>query len=128
MYIDINDMPEEFNTSDWLQTFKQMQQVNIVDPTQTINTVPGTTTTGPGLWSQLNQSSIRQFPMDSLETRVDALENEIKSMRQTNKLMRLKILSLEGKFTQEEVSNIKKMIMSEDEAAQTLAETIINNA
>lgn len=45
----------------------------------------------------------------------------------TNKLLKLKILQLEGKFTQEEVSNIQKMIMSEDEASRTLAETIIEN-
>ena len=42
--------------------------------------------------------------------------------------MRLKLLAIEGKFTQEEVANIRKMIMSEDEAARTLAESIIQNA
>jgi hypothetical protein len=35
---------------------------------------------------------------------------------------------MEGKFTQEEVSNIRKMLMSEDEASKTLASTIIENA
>jgi hypothetical protein len=42
-------------------------------------------------------------------------------------LLKLKILQLEGRFTQEEVSNIKKMIMSDDKASRTLAETIIEN-
>ena len=42
--------------------------------------------------------------------------------------MRLKILALEGKFTQEEVTNIRKMIMSEDESSRTLADSIIENA
>jgi hypothetical protein len=42
--------------------------------------------------------------------------------------MRLKILGIEGKFTQEEMSNIKKMLMSEDEASRTLADSIIENA
>jgi hypothetical protein len=42
--------------------------------------------------------------------------------------MRLKILGLEGKFTQEEISNIRKMLMSEDEASRTLADSIIENA
>jgi hypothetical protein len=35
---------------------------------------------------------------------------------------------MEGKFTQEEISNIKKMFMSEDKAARTLADSIIENA
>jgi hypothetical protein len=35
---------------------------------------------------------------------------------------------MEGKFTQEEVANIRKMIMSEDEASRTLADSIIENA
>jgi hypothetical protein len=34
---------------------------------------------------------------------------------------------LEGKFTKEEVSNIRKMLMSEDEASRTLADSIIEN-
>lgn len=44
------------------------------------------------------------------------------------KLLRLKIHALEGKFTQEEVANIRKMIMSEDEGSRTLADSIIENA
>jgi len=35
---------------------------------------------------------------------------------------------MEGKFTQEEVTNIRKMMMSQDEASVTLANTIIENA
>jgi hypothetical protein len=35
---------------------------------------------------------------------------------------------MEGKFNQEEVSNIRKMLMSEDDASVLLANTIIENA
>jgi hypothetical protein len=35
---------------------------------------------------------------------------------------------MEGKFSQEEVINIRKMLISEDEASRTLAESIIENA
>jgi hypothetical protein len=42
--------------------------------------------------------------------------------------LRLKILSLEGKFTQEEVANMRKMLMAEDESARTLVTSIIENA
>jgi hypothetical protein len=45
-----------------------------------------------------------------------------------NKFLRLKIASMEGKFNQEEVSNIRKMLMSEDDASVLLANTIIENA
>ena len=77
---------------------------------------------GNGLWSQINTSSnsIRD-PYADLYARIDKLElNE--------KLLRLKILGLEGKFDKEEVTNLRKMIMSEDEAARTLADSIIENA
>lgn len=77
---------------------------------------------GNGLWSQINSSgnSIRD-PYADLYARIDKLELN-------QKLLRLKILGLEGKFDKEEVSNIRKMIMSEDEASRTLADTIIENA
>jgi hypothetical protein len=35
---------------------------------------------------------------------------------------------MEGKFTQEEISNIRKMLMSNDEASITVADSIIENA
>ena len=77
---------------------------------------------GNGLWSQITtgNSTIRD-PYTDLHARIDKLElNE--------KLLRLKILGLEGKFDKEEVANIRKMMMSEDEASRNLADTIIENA
>ena len=76
-----------------------------------------------GLWSQIteNHKNVYRSPTTLLEERMDKLELD-------NKLLRLKMLGMEGKFTQEEVSNIRKMIMSEDNAAKTLAESIIENA
>ena len=64
----------------------------------------------------------------TLQETLDGLSNEINTLRTENKMMKLKLLALEGKFTQEEVVNIRKMIMSEDEAARTLADSIIQNA
>jgi hypothetical protein len=60
-------------------------------------------------------------PIHQIEERLRKLETE-------NKFLRLKILSIEGKFTQEEVTNIRKMLISEDEASRTVAESIIDNA
>lgn len=129
MYIDTNALPEEFEPSEWIEKFKQLQRINITDPTKTINTIPDTTTTGQGLWSQIQGKGNTFAPLsDPLDDRLSILEKEIKLMRQDNKLMRLKILALENKFSAEEIINIRKMILSEDEAAQILAETIINNA
>ena len=86
-------------------------------------TTTGTTTTGNGIWSQLTLDDGQKYktPTALLEERMDKLELD-------NKLLRLKILSMEGKFTQEEVSNIRKMLISEDEASKTLADSIIENA
>ena len=84
---------------------------------------PDTTITSTdGLWSQITNGdkNIYKSPTAFLEERMDKLELD-------NKLLRLKILGMEGKFTQEEIINIRKMMMSKDEASKTLAESIIEN-
>ena len=82
-----------------------------------------TITSTDGLWSQIteNDKNVYRSPTTLLEKRMDKLELD-------NKLLRLKILGMEGKFTQEEISNIRKMLMSQDEASKTVAESIIENA
>jgi hypothetical protein len=86
---------------------------------------PDTTITSTdGLWSQITNGdnmNVYRSPTTLLEERMDKLELD-------NKLLRLKILGMEGKFTQEEIINIRKMMMSKDEASMTLAESIIENA
>jgi hypothetical protein len=91
------------------------------DPTRVINTTTSTST--DGLWSQLTEAhkNVYRSPTTFLEERMDKLELD-------NKLLRLKIFGMEGKFTQEEIINIRKMMMSNDEASKTLAESIIENA
>ena len=91
------------------------------DPTKTINTIPGPTTTD-GLWSQINKT----IPYDS--PWADPTVKKINELELKNKLLELRIFVLEGKFTQEEVNNIKSMLTSNDEASITLADTIIENA
>jgi hypothetical protein len=98
------------------------------DPTQVVNT-PTTTHNGQGLWSQISSSSTNPYdPFNGLEAKVEELRTQIDTQGLVIKLLRLKIHGLEGKFTQEEVVNIRKMIMSEDEASRTLADSIIENA
>ena len=65
---------------------------------------------------------------EPVESTLVKLQKQLDDQSLTIKLMRLKILGLEGKFTQEEISNIRKMLMSEDEASRTLADSIIENA
>ena len=100
------------------------------DPTQVINTFPPTTThNGQGLWSQIQPGSTNPYdPFNGLEAKVEELRTQIDTQGLVIKLLRLKIHGLEGKFTQEEVANIRKMLMSEDEASRTLADSIIENA
>ena len=91
------------------------------DPSSVVTTtIPGSLT--DGIWSQMRSDNRDVYvTTGQLLIRIEKLElNE--------KLLRLKVLGLEGKFTQEEISNIKKMIMSEDEASKTLADSIIENA
>ena len=95
------------------------------DPTKVINTIPGDymPNIADGIFSRMNTVLEDPWvhPMQAINDRITKLETE-------NKFLRLKILSIEGKFTQEEVTNIRKMLMSEDEASRTLANTIIENA
>jgi hypothetical protein len=90
-----------------------------------IHTGPSTHN-GEGLWSQIQSintydSHEKKDPLLDLTHRLDKLELD-------NKMLRLKVLSMEGKFTQEEVANVRKMLMSEDEASRVLADSIIENA
>jgi hypothetical protein len=93
------------------------------DGSQVINTIPRDTASGNGLFSQMNTGPYSDpwNPIHQIEERLRKLETE-------NKFLRLKILSIEGKFTQEEVTNIRKMLIAEDESSRTLAESIIDNA
>jgi hypothetical protein len=99
-----------------------------MDPTGSLVNPTVTTTTGNGLWNQINAARNTYPFTDPLEDRLKEMEKSIELIRLENKLLRLKIVSMEGKFTQEEVTNIRKMLMSEDEASVNLANTIIENS
>lgn len=114
---DLND--DNFRDA-WARAMYQGTQT-FTDPGAVVTTtIPGSLT--DGIFSQITKDNRNVYvTTDQLLTRIEKLElNE--------KLLRLKVLGLEGKFTQEEISNIKKMIMSEDEASKTLADSIIENA
>lgn len=93
------------------------------DPTRVINTIPGDTASSNGLFSQMNTG-----PYTDPWNPIHQIEERLKKLETDNKFLRLKILSMEGKFTQEEVTNIRKMLISEDESSRTLAESIIENS
>jgi hypothetical protein len=130
MYIDTNAVPEDFNAQDFIKKWSQSNKAAVVmDPTKVINGSSTTTTTGNGFWNQLNTGSANTYPFtDPLEDRVTEIEKQMNHLKLENTLLRLKMLSIEGKFTQDEIANIRKMLMSEDEASKTLANTIIENA
>ena len=89
----------------------------------------GSSSTGAGVWSQINSTlPYDPIPTPSLSPTLSELVNRLNKLELDNKCLRLKVLGLEGKFTKEEVSNIRKMLMSEDEASRTLADSIIENA
>jgi|694.fasta_scaffold66446_4 cell shape-determining protein MreC len=104
--------------------------IYVTDPTKTVNITPGSTT--DGLFSQINSTGntyLGNAPFnDPWENPMKEIEERIKKLETDNKFLRLKILSMEGKFTQEEVINIRKMLIAEDESSRTLAESIIENA
>lgn len=91
--------------------------VLVNDPNRVINTVP------PSHANTVLGGSYNTKAYDPISD----LSAEIKQLKTTQKLMLLRILHLEGRFDKEEVSNLRKMIMSDDEASRTLAESIIEN-
>ena len=100
---------------------QHIQGIYVADSTKVINTIP---TTDNGIWSQLQDSVIQEpyiDPIISITERISKLETQ-------NKFLKLKILGMEGKFTQEEIANIRAMLISNDEASVTLADSIIENA
>lgn len=129
MSVDNNSSFKDYNSEEWIEQYKA---IVLNDPIKVVNPLPTqvTTTTGNGLWSQINptQHPYKGSIEDPWEKRLRHMEEDMKLLKTEIKLSRLKILSLEGKFNQEEVANIRKMIMSDDEAARTLADSIIENA
>lgn len=114
--------PEELNIDHQIKQYYDLGKNDLFDHSTDIlgSTI---TTTGEGLWAQINNvnSTTITSPYYKLEERLNKLELD-------NKLLRLKVLGLEGKFTQDEITNIRKMLMSQDEASITLADSIIENA
>ena len=94
--------------------------IYVSDPTRVINTIPGS---GNGIFSQLQDATTTLTP-----TGISDLMDRVNKLELDNKCLRLKMLKMEGKFTQDEVTNIRKMLISEDESSRTLAESIIENA
>jgi len=130
MYVDINSIPEDYNAEEVLNNWKKHQAMGIVvnDPTKTINTIPSTS--NDGLFKAMRSPGSSYSPpwKDPVTERMEEMEKQLDLVKIELKFSRLKILALEGKFSQEEVTNIRKMLMSEDEASKTLADTIIENA
>lgn len=90
------------------------------DPTKVIHTISDTSTS----YDTINTGPF----VDPWKDPIIEIKERISKLETANKFLRLKILSIEGKFSQEEVTNIRKMLISEDEASRTLAESIIDNA
>lgn len=112
-----NSTPENWDPEKFLETWSSMG--NPVDKHQTITST--STSIDPDKWKRSVVENTYKSPVVLLEERVKKLELD-------NKLLRLKMLSMEGKFTQDEITNIRKMLMSNDEASITLADSIIENA
>jgi hypothetical protein len=98
----------------------------VQDPNNVIATNPANSynTRLTGLWSQIQDAT----PSVTSTSTLSEILGRLERLELENKFLRLKIASMEGKFNQEEVSNIRKMLMSEDDASVLLANTIIENA
>jgi hypothetical protein len=118
MYVDING-------------YDPLKDASVVvnDPSKVLTTLD-TDASIDGLWQRLQQTKITHLDpiRDPYDDNLVKLEKKMQILELQYTILRLKVLGMEGKFTQEEVANIRKMIMSEDEASRTLANSIIENA
>jgi hypothetical protein len=130
MYIDINSVPPDYDAQEAINAMRaqQMQGIVAIDPSKSLNTLSNLRSQPyhqggaiPGNTSGLFNNDIFANPYGKLEERLNKLELE-------NKFLKLKLLGMEGKFSQDEIKNIRAMLMSNDEASITLAETIIETA
>jgi|694.fasta_scaffold30048_18 hypothetical protein len=98
----------------------------IKDPNKVIATNPANSynTRLNGIWNQIQDAT----PSITSTSTLSEILGRLERLELENKFLRLKIASMEGKFSQEEVTNIRKMMMSADEASVLLANTIIENA
>ena len=111
MYINTNSIPEDYDVQKWLENYKAIAVNNPFSVS-----------------SLVDAASTRITTLEPLEDRLIEMEKQMELVKIDLKLSRLKILSLEGKFTQDEVANIRKMILSEDEGSRVLADSIMENA
>lgn len=131
---DLNSTPESLDPKELINMMKQQKimpmdttnptitMVNHIHDTTVYNAPPVTPASyAQGIWSQMNQKATYFDPNaqhKSVLQRMDELEL-------ANKLLRVEIQVLKGKFTEEEGNNIKAMLTSNDEASITVAETIL---
>lgn len=98
----------------------------VTDPTKVINIIPTHTSTSNNMFGGvLNNASTDP---DSYEDPIKLIRSRLDKLETQNKFLKLKILEIEGKFSKEEIINLRAMLTSNDEASITLADTIIETA
>jgi hypothetical protein len=108
MYIDTRDIHPDYNSS-----LDAVQKSMIA--------MGGAWNTSTNILPTINDIKDPWEHMQQIDARLKKLETE-------NKFLKLKLLGMEGKFSQDEIKNIRAMLMSNDESSITLAETIIETA
>lgn len=131
---DLNSTPESLDPKELINMMRQQKIMPIVvaDPTKTMvdhihdttvyNAPPVTPASyAQGMWSQMNEETTYYDPKNRHKT----ISQRLDELELANKLLRVEIQVLKGKFTEEEGNNIKAMLTSNDEASITVAETIL---
>lgn len=117
---DLNSTPEPLDPKELINMMRQHPAIPIDSTVYNSSTVTPASY-AQGIWSQINEKTTYFDPNaqhKSVLQRMDELEL-------ANKLLRVEIQVLKGKFTEEEGNNIKAMLTSNDEASITVAETIL---
>lgn len=99
------------------------QSVYVGDPTKQINLQQANGTTTSSIWN----NSAAEGVINVLQLELGNLRTSLETITKENTFLKLRLLKLEGKFTDQEISNIKDMLNSNDEASITVAHEILNN-
>lgn len=125
---DLNSTPEPLDPKELINTMRQqkiMPMDNHIHDTTVYNAPPVTPASyAQGMWSQITQTNTYYDP----KTQHKSLLQRMDELELANKLLKLDIQVLKGKFTEEEGNNIKAMLTSNDESSITVADLILENA
>lgn len=121
--LDLNSIPDPLDPKELINMMRQHPAIPIDSTVYNSSTVTPASY-AQGMWSQITQTNTYYDPKNRHKT----ISQRLDELELANRLLKVEIQVLKGKFTEEEGNNIKAMLTSNDESSITVAELILENA